>query len=129
VIAAEHDELARLERLDADRDPADPRRPPRREIGVGAVGRVGLDGDLVRRAAKPLADPGDRGSDAAGSPQRRRAAAEVDRYQLAGEPIGARVELAQDRLEVGVMRRWPDLDREVAVRAALAAPGEVEVDA
>jgi hypothetical protein len=129
VIAAEHDELARLERLDADRDPADPGRPPRGEVFVGAIGRVGLDRDLAGRAREPGADRRDRGCDAVGPPQRWRAAAEVDRDQLAGVCRRARVELAQDRVEVRVMRRGADLDREVAIRAALAAPGVVEVDA
>jgi hypothetical protein len=131
VIAAEHDELARLERLDADRDPADPGRPPGGEVFVGAIGRIGLDRDLAGCLAgcEPRADRRDRGRDAVGPPQRRRATAEVDRDQLAGIRVGARVELAQDRVEVRIVRRRADLDREVAVRAALAAPGVVEVDA
>jgi hypothetical protein len=129
VIAPEHDELARLERLDADRDPADPGRPPRGEVFVGAIGRIGLDRDLAGRAREPRADRRDRDRDAVGPPQRRRAAAEVDRDQLAGVRGRARVELAQDRVEVRLVLRGADLDREVAVRAALAAPGVVEVDA
>jgi len=129
VIAAEHDELARLERLDPDRDPADPGRSPRGEVFVAAIGRIGLDRDLAGRPGEPRADRRDRGRDAVGPPQRRRAAAEVDRDQLAGVRVGARVELAQDRVEVRIVRRRADLDREVAVRAALAAPGVVEVDA
>jgi hypothetical protein len=129
VVAAERDQRARLERLHADRDPIDAGGPPRREVIVGDVGGVGLDRDLARRAGEPRADRGDRGGDAVGAPQRRRAAAEVDRGQLAGERAGAPRELAGDRGEIGVVRRRAELDREVAVRAQLAAPREVEVDA
>jgi hypothetical protein len=134
MIAAEHDQRARLERLHADRDPVDPGGAPRGEVGVGAVGRVGFDRDLDRdlgraRAGEALADLRDRLRDAVGPPQRRRAAAQVDRDQLAGEARRAQLELADDRAQVGLVRRRPDLDREVAVRAQLAAPGEVEVDA
>jgi hypothetical protein len=129
MIAAERHELARLERLHADRDPVDAGRAPRREVGLGAIARVRLDRDLARRAAEPLPDPLDRSRDASGPPQRRGPAAEVDRDELAGERAGAQLELAQDRLEVGLVRWWTDLDREVTVRAQLAAPREVEVDA
>jgi hypothetical protein len=38
-------------------------------------------------------------------------------------------ELGEDRREIGVVRRLADLDGKVAVRAPLAAPREVEVDA
>jgi hypothetical protein len=96
---------------------------------VGAVGGVGLDRDLARRAGEAIADRGDRAGDARRLPQRRRAAAQVDRDQRAAVRGRAPVQLAQDAGEVGLVRRRADLDREVAVRAALAAPGEVEVDA
>jgi hypothetical protein len=115
--------------LHADRDPADPGRSPGGEVVIGTVGRIGLDRDLARRAAEPGADPLDRGRDAIRPPQRGRTATEVDRNQLAGERSRAGIELAQDRLEVGLVRWWTELDCEVAVRTALAAPGEVEVDA
>jgi hypothetical protein len=99
-----------------------------------AVGRVGLDRDLQGRLGRPrrgkaLPDRRDRLGDAVRPPQRRRAAAEVDRYQLPGEPLGAPRQLAADRREIGLVRRLAELDREVAVRTALAAPREVEVDA
>jgi hypothetical protein len=62
-------------------------------------------------------------------PQRGRAAAEVDRLELAGKPLPPRRELVEDRAGIGGVRRLAGLDREVAVRAQLAAPREVEVDA
>jgi hypothetical protein len=133
VIAAERHELAGLERLHADRDPADPGGPPRGEVVVGAVAGVGLDRDLDRclgsPGAEPRPDPRDRSGDAIGSPQRRRAPAEIDRGQVAAIGVRARVELADDRVEIVVVRGRPDLDREIAVRATLAAPRVVEVDA
>ena len=49
--------------------------------------------------------------------------------ELAGERVRAALELAHDRIEVGLVRWWTDLDREVTVRAQLAAPREVDVDA
>ena len=104
MIAAEHHERVRFERLHADRDPADPGRAPRREVGIAAIGRVRLDPDLARRTAKPPADPLDRGCDAVGPPQRRSSATEINGDELAGERAGTELELAQDRVEVGLMR-------------------------
>jgi len=130
VIAAEHDERLRIERLDADRDPVDPGLAPCAELFRGAVGRVRLDRDLDRSPpVEPRADRGDRARDAVGTPQRRRAAPEVDRDQLPGKARRTALQLDEDRVEIGLVRRLADLDREVAVRAQLAAPREVEVDA
>jgi len=39
------------------------------------------------------------------------------------------VQFGEDRREIRVVRGLPDLDREVAVRAELAAPRKMEVDA
>jgi hypothetical protein len=119
----------RLERLHADRDPADAGAAPRGEVGIGAIARVRLERDLARCTAEPLADPRDRSRDAVGAPQRRSATAQVDRDQLAGERIRAELELAGNRVEVDLVRRWTNLDREIAVRAPLAAPRVMEVDA
>ena len=128
MIAAERDQLAGLERLHADRDPVDPGGAPRREVVVGAIGRVGLDRDLAGRA-EPGADPVERDRNAIRPPQRGRSAAEVDRDQLAGERGCAQRELGEDSREVRLVRGRTELDREVAVRAQLAAPREVKVDA
>jgi len=114
-------------RLHADRDPIDAGGAPRREVRLAAVGRVRFERGLERRA-EAVADRGDQAREAIGPPQRRRAAAEVDRGERAGEAIRARRELAQDRFEVYLVRRLAELDREVAVRAQLAAPREVDVD-
>ena len=133
VVATEHDELARRERLHADRQPGHARRAPRREVGGGAVGGVRLERDLERVGARGEArgDRGDRGREAVGAPQRRRAAAEVDRHELAriGVARRAQVELDEQRREIVLMQRLPGLDREVAVRTALAAPRKMDVDA
>jgi hypothetical protein len=64
-----------------------------------------------------LADRGDQARDAVGAPQRRRATPEIDRDQPAREPRSARRELAEDGVEVLLVRGLADLDREVAVRA------------
>jgi hypothetical protein len=67
--------------------------------------------------------------DRRGPPQRRRAAAEIDRRELAGEGIRAAVEFGNDGVAIALVGRLADLDREVTVRAQLAAPREMKVDA
>jgi len=62
-------------------------------------------------------------------PQRRRPAAEINRRELAGEAGDAAVEFLDDRIGIARVRRLADLDCEVAVRAQLAAPREVQVNA
>jgi hypothetical protein len=62
-------------------------------------------------------------------PQRRRAAAEVDRVERAAEAVRARGELDEDRVRIGGVRRRAELDGEIAVRTQLAAPRKVDVDA
>jgi hypothetical protein len=132
MIAAEHDQLVGRERLHADRDPVDPGGAPGGEPVVVAVGRIRLDRDLelVRTRTKPGADRLDRAADAVGPPQRGRAATEIDRDQSRSR-VARRtgVELAQDRVEILVVAGRADLDCEIAVRAQLAAPRVVEVDA
>jgi len=63
-------------------------------------------------------------------PQRWGSAAEIDRDQVVAlELARSVVQLPCDRREIVVVRWLADLDREVAVRAQLAAPGKMEVDA
>jgi len=62
-------------------------------------------------------------------PQGGRAAAEIDRGELAGIGLGAAVEFGNDGVAIALVGRLADLDREVTVRAQLAAPREMKVDA
>jgi len=72
----------------------------------------------------------DHARDRRGLPQRRRAAAEIDRDQVTGVRTGPPVEFLDDRIGIALVRRLDsDLDGEVAVRAQLAAPREMKVDA
>jgi hypothetical protein len=67
--------------------------------------------------------------DAVGPPERGRAAAEVDGDQVAGIRVDAPVEFLDDRPCIALVGRLAELDREVAVRAQLAAPRKVQVNA
>jgi hypothetical protein len=130
MIAAERDELVLDERLDADRQPVDACGTPRREPLAIAIGRVRLERDLAQViAAEPRTNRRDRRTDALRTPQRRCAAAEIDRDEIARKRFSPRVELPQDGLEIRLVLGRADLDREIAVRAQLAAPRVVEVDA
>jgi hypothetical protein len=131
MIATEHDQLVGGQRLYADRQPVDAGVTPRDEMLAGTVGGVGFERDLeiLRPRTEPFADRRDRLRDAVGPPQRRGAAAEVDRDQTSGISRRAGVELAEDRGEIRVVLGRADLDGEIAVRAQLAAPRVVEVDA
>jgi hypothetical protein len=67
--------------------------------------------------------------DACGIPQRRCAAAEIDRDPVARKVDAPAVVLGENRIAISPVRRLADLDREVTVRAQLAAPGKMDVDA
>jgi hypothetical protein len=67
--------------------------------------------------------------DAVGLPERRGAAAEIDRDEVAGIRRGPTVEFLDDRPCIALVRRLANLDGEVAVRAQLAAPRKVQVNA
>jgi hypothetical protein len=126
MIATEHHELVLGERLHADRDPVDAGRAPGVERRPGEIGRVRFDRDLAGRVVATRQGLDDV-CDVGGSPQRRRAAAEVDRDKI--PRLGSGGKLGEDGVAVALVWRVPDLDRKVAIRAQLAAPWEVDVDA
>ncbi len=128
----EHLEAAIVEGLRADREAIHAERAQGLELALVDFTWVHLDGDL--RFLGERVDPADRAQHAperARLPQAGRAAAEIRRRgDAAGELSGTLLQLELHRPGVTLMRDPPPrVDGEVAVRAALGAVREVDVDA
>jgi hypothetical protein len=135
AAAAETPQQPIVEGLRADREAVDAVAAQRAQVGLVALARVDLDGDL-ERPRFIRAEGGPRGGDHARErirpPQPGRSAPEVDRHQRSGPfvPAPARRDLRDHRVRVRVVRNvGARVDGEVAIRAAHAAERKVHVDA
>src|SRR5262249_46014127 len=120
----QHVEEVWLEALRAERDPGD-------TVCAQKDGEPGRDG-LRIRLHRHLLRTGQRREQAPeriGLRERRRAAADEDRLQTAGQNAALEVELAKHRVDVAaVLTVLPDQRDEVAVAAAVDAEREVDIE-
>ncbi|MNL37831.1 hypothetical protein D3C87_1600040 [compost metagenome] len=130
--APERLEVGVVQRLHAERDAVDARRPEVAEAAGLDAGRIGFERDFAVRIDGPvLADRIEDRADGAALHQRGRAAAEEDRVDgAARRQCGAMGDLAAEGCDVAalVRRLQPDMRVEVAIGAFGQAEGPVHID-
>ena len=132
MLAAEELERSGIERLHAQGHAIDARFGQGREPGGLDRGRVGFQGDLdLRRAIPQRLGAGDHGIHGLGRHQRRRAAAEEDRFDPAAWRLASGVlELCQQRFApASLFDAVADMTVEVAIGALRLAERPMDVDA